>query len=63
LYVFPFLTRRGGATEDLARLAGLVARGDLDTQIAHEASWREAGDAVRALLDRRIAGKAVLHVD
>jgi NADPH:quinone reductase len=63
LYVFPHLTHRGGAAEDLARLVGLVARGDLDPAIAHEASWREAGDAIRALLDRRIAGKAVLHVD
>jgi NADPH:quinone reductase len=63
LYVFPEMGRRGGGGEDLARLASLVADGDLDTQIDHEASWREAGDAIRALLDRRIAGKAVLHVD
>jgi NADPH:quinone reductase-like Zn-dependent oxidoreductase len=63
LYVFPHLTRRGGGAEDLARLARLVADGDLDTQIDHEGSWRDAGDAIRALLDRRIAGKAVLHVD
>ena len=63
LYVFPELQHRAGGSADLARLAALVARGDLDTQIDREASWREAGDALRALLDRRIAGKAVLHVD
>ena len=40
-----------------------MARGELDTQIDLEASWREAGDAIHALLDRRIAGKAVLHID
>ena len=63
LFVFPELGFRGGGAADLARLAGLVARGELDTQIDLEASWREAGDAIHALLDRRIAGKAVLHID
>jgi NADPH:quinone reductase len=63
LYVFPELTHRAGGGADLARLAALVARGELDTQIDREASWREAGDALEAPLDRRIAGKAVLHVD
>ena len=63
LFVFPEVGVRGGGAADLARLAGLVARGDLDTQIDREASWRDAGDAIHALLDRRVAGKAVLHVD
>jgi NADPH:quinone reductase-like Zn-dependent oxidoreductase len=63
LYVFPELGRRNGGGADLARLAQLVADGELDTQIDHEGSWRDAAAAIRALLDRRIAGKAVLHVD
>jgi NADPH:quinone reductase len=63
LYVFPELGRRNGGGADLARLAQLVADGELDTQIHHEAGWRNAPAAIRALLDRRIAGKAVLHVD
>ena len=63
LYVFPELGRRHGGGADLARLARLVADGELDTQIHHEGGWRDAPDAIRALLDRRIAGKAVLHVD
>jgi len=63
LYVFPELGRRNGGGADLARLARLVADGELDTQIYHEGSWRDAPAAIRALLDRRIAGKAVLHVD
>jgi NADPH:quinone reductase-like Zn-dependent oxidoreductase len=63
LYVFAELPRRAGGGEDLARLARLVADGDLDPQIDVEASWREPKDAIGALLDRRIAGKAVLHVD
>ena len=63
LYVFPELGRRSGGGADLARLARLVADGELDTQIHHEGSWRDAPAAIRALLDRRIAGKAVLHID
>jgi NADPH:quinone reductase len=63
LYVFHELDRRGGAGPLLQRLAALVAAGELDPQIDLEVSWREAGDAIHALLERRIAGKAVLHVD
>jgi NADPH:quinone reductase len=52
-----------GAGADLARLCALAAAGRLDPQVALEASWRDAGEAIRALLERRIGGKAVLHVD
>ena len=47
----------------LDRLLALVAAGRLDPHIDLEASWREPAEAIHALLDRRIAGKAVLHVD
>jgi NADPH2:quinone reductase len=63
LFVFHELDKRGGAGIWLSRLTGLVAAGDLDPQIDLEVSWREAGDAIRALTDRQIAGKAVLHID
>lgn len=63
LYVFAELPRRAGGGEDLARLAQLVADGDLHPQIDLEASWREPHEAIDALLDRRIAGKAVLRTD
>jgi NADPH:quinone reductase-like Zn-dependent oxidoreductase len=63
LYVFHELDRRGGAGPLLERLASLVAAGDLDPQIDLELSWREAGEAIHALIERRVAGKAVLHVD
>jgi NADPH2:quinone reductase len=63
LYVFPELERRAGGGEDLARLGQLVAQGELHPQIDLEASWREPHEAIAALLDRRIAGKAVLHID
>lgn len=61
--LFAELQREPGvASRALAYLAGLVAAGALDPQIALEADWREPGAALSALLDRRIAGKAVLHV-
>ena len=53
----------GGAGADLGRLCALAADGRLDAQVALEASWRDAGDAIRALLGRRVRGKAVLHVE
>lgn len=63
LYVFEELSRTRSGSADLRRLADLVAAGRLDCQIAMEASWREPDEALTALLDRRVAGKAVLHVD
>jgi NADPH2:quinone reductase len=62
-YVFHELDRRGGASAPLSRLVTLLEAGQLDPQIDLEVSWREAGDAIRALTDRQIAGKAVLHID
>jgi NADPH2:quinone reductase len=63
LLVFPELAKRRGATGMLERLLSLVAAGRLDPHIDLEGSWRQPGDAIQALLDRRISGKAILHVD
>jgi NADPH:quinone reductase len=57
------LACHAGGASDLARLCTLMADGRLDGQIELEASWREASRALDALLERRIGGKAVLHVD
>ena len=57
------LTFRGGGAGDLARLCTLMAAGTLDGQVEFEGSWREPARALDALLERRIGGKAVLHVD
>jgi NADPH:quinone reductase len=51
------------AASDLARLCRLMADGRLDGQIEFEGSWHEAAQALDALRERRIGGKAVLHVD
>jgi NADPH:quinone reductase len=63
LFVFHETDKRGGAGPLLSRLVALVAAGRLDPQIDLEASWREPAEPIHALIDRRIAGKAVLHVD
>jgi len=63
LFVFEEIERTGTGGSDLARLTALVAAGELDTQIDLEGSWREPGPAIEALLERRVAGKAVLHLD
>jgi NADPH:quinone reductase len=60
--VFNELASHRSGSRDLRTLADLVAAGELDPQIALEADWREPGPALQALLDRTVAGKAVLHV-
>jgi NADPH:quinone reductase len=47
---------------DLAYLVELLAAGEIDPQIGLRVSWDEVSEAAAALLDRRVAGKAVLDV-
>lgn len=47
-------------TEELASLARLVASGELRVDVALRTDWAEASSAVRALMERRVDGKAVL---
>jgi NADPH:quinone reductase len=61
--LFVEIERTGTGTRDLETLAGLAGAGRLDPQIALEASWRQPEEAMAALRDRRLDGKAVLHVD
>jgi NADPH2:quinone reductase len=63
LNLFDELASHASAASDLARLCRLMADGRLDGQIEFEGSWREAPQALDALLGRRIGGKAVLRVD
>ncbi|MGO9488593.1 MAG: zinc-binding dehydrogenase [Solirubrobacteraceae bacterium] len=63
LFVFAQLARERTGARDLGRLVDLVGEGRLDCSIDFEGSWRRAAEAIDALIDRRIAGKAVLKVD
>jgi NADPH:quinone reductase-like Zn-dependent oxidoreductase len=57
------LAAHASGADDLARLCALAAGGRLDGQVEFQCSWRQPGPAIDALLNRRIGGKAVLHVD
>jgi NADPH:quinone reductase len=57
------LDSHASGASDLTRLCTLMAKGRLDGQIELEVSWREPSIALDALLEGRIGGKAVLHVD
>jgi NADPH:quinone reductase-like Zn-dependent oxidoreductase len=63
MFLFDELERTRTASADLRRLADLVAAGRLDPQIDLTVSWTDAGQAIEALLGRRVNGKAVLTVD
>lgn len=60
--IFKEVARSGSCSRDLSTLAAMAADGRLDPEIGLEAGWADAGEAMRALLDREVAGKAVLHV-
>jgi NADPH:quinone reductase-like Zn-dependent oxidoreductase len=57
------LASHASGADDLARLCALAAGGRLDGQVELQCSWRQPEPAIDALLNRRIGGKAVLHVD
>ena len=63
LYIFAELDHTRSAAVDLGRLADLVAARRLDPQIDRVAPWAEAPEAIAALLDGGVAGKAVLTLD
>ncbi len=60
--LFPELKRMGTGAHDLAHLAALAAGGRLETSVGLETSWHDAGTAIEALRQRRVAGKAVLRI-
>ena len=61
--VFDELDRHGSGVRDLTLLAAALADGRLDPQIGLTRSWREAGEALEELIERRVRGKAVLTID
>jgi NADPH:quinone reductase-like Zn-dependent oxidoreductase len=60
---FDETTAHASGTGDLSRLCALVVQSRLDCQVELEYSWREPAPALDALLQRRVGGKVVLHVD
>jgi len=61
-YIFAELEHTRSGSADLRRLADLVAAEKLDPQLDLTLPWSGAGEAIAALLERRVKGKAVLRV-
>lgn len=61
-FIIFYEAARDPAGADLAFLATEMAEGRLRPEIALEGSWSEPGAALAALQERRLAGKAVLHL-
>jgi hypothetical protein len=57
------LVSHASAADDLTRLCALAVGGRLDGQVELQCSWRQPEPAIDALLNRRIGGKVVLHID
>lgn len=49
--------------KDLALLVGLITADKLHPYIGSEASWRELGQRLNELSNRRVIGKMIFHVD
>ncbi|MCW5850332.1 MAG: zinc-binding dehydrogenase [Anaerolineae bacterium] len=63
LTLFQELELQGAGRRELETLLALVAEGRLDPQLDIQASWRDMGSLLRALGERRVAGKAVALID
>jgi NADPH2:quinone reductase len=61
--VFDEVAKHRSGASDLRFVAEEVAAGRLDPGVTAFGSWREPAEAVRALMERRVKGKAVLPVD
>jgi NADPH2:quinone reductase len=61
--VFDEIRKEGSGSRDLRALADLVGAGELRTEVSLEQSWADPDAAVNALIERRVAGKAVLTFD
>ncbi len=61
LYLFEEFYSRP-AWNGLQRLAAMTATGSLVPHISREAGWTDTGAVAQDLLDRKITGKAVLHL-
>ena len=63
LSLFQEMELQGVGSRELAYLMTRVETGQLDPQIDRQGSWREMGEMLAALGERRVAGKAVALID
>jgi NADPH:quinone reductase-like Zn-dependent oxidoreductase len=62
LQLFDELERLGYGTRELTDLLELVRSEQLDPQISEVRPWADIGEALAAMAERRLVGKAVLRV-
>lgn len=62
MLLFEELHHTASASADLGLLCELIEAGQLIPHVAAEAGWERGGELARDLLERRVAGKVVLHV-
>jgi NADPH2:quinone reductase len=62
LHTFAYYTSGPGIGADIASLLALVAAGRLETRVALTAQWTDIAEALEALRQRSISGKAVLTI-
>ena len=62
LQTFAYYTSGSGIGADIASLLALVAAGRLETRVALTVSWTDIAQALDALRQRSISGKAVLTI-
>lgn len=60
--IFDALARGVIGSGDLAWLVRSAAAGTLEAGVSEECSWREIDGAIERLRERRVVGKAVIHV-
>lgn len=61
--LFEEIERQASGSRDLETMARLIGEGKLDPLVSLEVSWHKFGQAMSDLLERRVAGKAVLLID
>ncbi|TIW16540.1 MAG: oxidoreductase, partial [Mesorhizobium sp.] len=62
LQTFAYYTSGSAIGADIAWLLGLVAAGRLETRVALTVPWTDIGQALDALRQRSLSGKAVLTI-
>ncbi len=62
ILAFGLTSAGGNIADDLGYLVSLIDTHQLDPQIGWQGEWVDAAKAVRLLLERKVAGKAVLQI-
>jgi NADPH2:quinone reductase len=62
-FILNYELRTNPLPKNMARLLSMMQAGTLKPHIEKEASWTDIGEIATELLERKVPGKAVLHID